>query len=424
MINTDSLSAVRSSRLNEHFVKPLCDTYGFAQIPATIERALTGADGPGLPYSVLGDLPRRYQKVILLFIDGFGWRFLEPRLARDPFLARFAGEGVVSMITTQFPSTTAAHTTTIHTGLPVGQSGVFEWYYYEPRVGQVIAPLLFSYAGDDARDTLCAAGYKPETLFPSATFYQRLAAQGVTSFIFQHRDYTPSSFSDVMFKGARVAGYRTLPEALVNLTKAVARTRGPAYFFLYLDSIDALSHGYGPASRQVEAEIGVVLAALESCLHAGLAGRAHDTLLLVTADHGQVEVSPKTTFYLNRRTPWIKRLLRTDHNGRPLAPAGSARDHFLYVQDHHLEEVQVRLTQELAGHAEVYRTDDLIARGLFGLGAPSAEFLGRVGNLIVLPYRGETVWWFERRRFEQRFWGHHGGLTPEEAQTIFLASAY
>jgi hypothetical protein len=50
--------------------------------------------------------------------------------------------------------------------------------------------------------------------------------------------------------------------------------------------------------------------------------------------------------------------------------------------------------------------------------------MSRAGNLVILPYGGEAVWWFERRRFEQRFWGHHGGLTPEEAQTIFLAHAY
>src|SRR5512143_3847229 len=138
MINAQALSAVQAARLNTHFFKPLYDSYCFARIPQAVEHLLTGAGDLGLPVDVLGALPQRYVKVILLFIDGFGWRFYDRHGAQQPFLKRFADEGVVSPITVQFPSTTAAHTTTIHTGLPVGTSGIFEWYYYEPQVGQVI----------------------------------------------------------------------------------------------------------------------------------------------------------------------------------------------------------------------------------------------------------------------------------------------
>ena len=86
--------------------------------------------------------------MVLLFIDAFGWRFFE-RYADDyPLLRRILDEGYVTKLTSQFPSTTAAHVTTIHTGLPVDQSGVFEWFYYEPTIDALIAPLTFSFAGD------------------------------------------------------------------------------------------------------------------------------------------------------------------------------------------------------------------------------------------------------------------------------------
>src|SRR4051812_18925082 len=116
MINEHSLHTVNNSRQGEHFRRPLYDSYCFSQIPATIARLLTQESeqpgqpvrpSAGLPDDVLGDLPRDYDTVILFFIDAFGWRFVEPRLETSPFLKRIARDGVVSKLTSQFPSTTA-----------------------------------------------------------------------------------------------------------------------------------------------------------------------------------------------------------------------------------------------------------------------------------------------------------------------------
>lgn len=44
-----------------------------------------------------------------------------------------------------------------------------------------------------------------------------------------------------------------------------------------------------------------------------------------------------------------------------------------------------------------------------------------VGDLVILSYKGESVWWYERGRYEQGYYGHHGGLTREEMETVLLA---
>ena len=65
------------------------------------------------------------------------------------------------------------------------------------------------------------------------------------------------------------------------------------------------------------------------------------------------------------------------------------------------------------------RTEDLIDQGYFGPDV-SETFRAHVGNLVVLAYRHESVWWYEQGKFEQKFYGHHGGLTPQEMEIPLL----
>ena len=146
-----------------------------------------------------------------------------------------SSEGLVSKLTSQFPSTTAAHVTTIHTGLPVGESGVYEWYYYEPLLDRMIAPLLFSFAGDTDATRWRRPASQRAALYPLATLYQELQPHGVDSFVFQHHSYAHSPYSKVVTNGARIVPYRTLPEALVNLGQLLDRQKRKAYYFLYID---------------------------------------------------------------------------------------------------------------------------------------------------------------------------------------------
>src|SRR5947207_8445121 len=186
MLNTLSLKAVNSAKFSQHFVKPCYDSYCFSSLPSTIEFLLTGKQGQMLPHDVFGNLPTRYDKVIFFFVDAFGWRFLERCTERCGFLKTITTEGMVSKLTSQFPSTTAAHVTCIHTGLNVGQSGVYEWNYYEPLVDEVITPLLFAYAGEKKRDSLKRSGIPVEAFFPPQTLYQKLQAKEITSYVYQH----------------------------------------------------------------------------------------------------------------------------------------------------------------------------------------------------------------------------------------------
>lgn len=390
--------------IHERFIKPRYDSGGFAGIPDRVAGAFASD---------------RYDIVVLFLVDALGWRFFE-RFQDAPFIKRIAKRGKIEKLISQFPSTTAACLTTIHTGLPVGFNGVHEWTYYEPLVDEVITPLLFSYAGTLERDTLKPSGIQPALLYPRGIFYPDLRRRGVTPYTFGSREYTPSTYSNAVMDGAELRGFKTFTEALVNLGLLIDKQTNPAYLYLYFDKIDALCHEYGPTAPQVEAEIETFLLVMEYYFERLFMGRKR-VLFLMTADHGMTEVDPQTTIYLNTdpRFSGFERFIKTNRKGRLIVPAGSARDMFLYIWDDMLDEARAFLTKRLAGKADVVKTESLIADGYFG--EVSSRFRERAGNLIILPYRYESVWWYEKDRFEMKFYGHHGGLTPQEMETILYS---
>ena len=396
--------------MHASFIKPRYDAGGFAGLPAAIQSVFSG----GRPFPAFQD---DYDNVVFCFIDGFGWRHFE-KFGAHPFLDRFARSGNASKLTSQFPSTTSGHVTCIHTGLNVGQSGIYEWNYYEPLLDAMMVPLLFSFSGTNERDQLKATGIDARLLYPRGTIYNNLKALGVNQTVYQHREYTPSTFSNIVFEGATARGYKSLPETVLNLSLALNQDKGRNYYFFYYDRIDSVSHDYGPGSAQVEAEVDMFLYVMEKYL-IGKARPAGKTLLLLSADHGQTEIDPATTVYLNRAFPGIEKYIKTNRSGKLLVPGGSCRDLFLYIKDEALDEVAQLLRQGLAGKADVVKTADLIAEGYFGPQV-SETFLAHVGNLVVLAYRYESVWWYEKGKFEQNFYGHHGGLTPQEMEIPLL----
>ena len=78
--------------------------------------------------------------------------------------------------------------------------------------------------------------------------------------------------------------------------------------------------------------------------------------------------------------------------------------------------------QKIGKKAEIIKTKTAIKNGLFGIGKTKKEFLERVGDLLVLPYGNETIWFkhFKNRKFTSL--GHHGGLNKNEMLVPFMLS--
>ena len=419
MINRHSIDANNQQTLSAAHIRPDYALYNFANIPGTILSQFDIPTETRLPEDVLPDC-QGIEKVIFLFIDAFGWNMFERFAGDSAVLQRFLNHGVVSQLTSQFPSTTTAHVTTMHTNQPVGQHGMFEWNYYEPQANAVITPLFYSFAGDDVRGTLQGSGIDPAVIFPRHTIYPLLTEHGVSSYTFNKAEYASSPYNTAVNGDAtRQVAHNDLAQALDQLTQAITAQPGPAYYFLYWGRFDTLCHSHGPDSRQAQAELISILSLLESRLFKPLEG-VGNTLLLIGADHGQVAIDPARTIYLNQVWPDIAGTFKTTGSRRPIVPGGSCRSFFLYVKEDLLEETQRRLQQGLDGAAQVLSVDRLIENGYFGLPV-SQKFLSRVGNLVIVPDPGESVWWYDAGKFEVGWYGFHGGLAVEEMLIPLLA---
>jgi hypothetical protein len=330
----------------------------FADLPSEIARRTAGGE-----------------RVVCVLLDAFGWRFLE-RYGDHPFLKRLA----VTPLASQFPSTTTAHITTMNTGQPVERHGLYEWNVFEPAVGDVITP--FRFTGPEM----------PLVLPPEPSFYESLP---VASAVFQPSRFSPSAYDRVALRGAAIRPYEELPAAL-----EAAGSEPCGYAYVYFDAIDATGHVCGPSSREFDETVKYALDALEAALPA-FAG----STLVVTADHGQIDVAPPRILWLDEIWPKLRGELRH-------APAGSARDLFLHVRNP--ESVAEALRTALGDGAEVLVGDELLA--LFAL-EPGPRLLERLGDVCVLPAPGWMAWLRSGNQFQARFRGHHGGRTPEESET-------
>lgn len=420
MINEGSLS--RFEPLGNGLLKPIYSDYSFGNIPNTVHYLLTGERlGPILPEDCFGGSYPKPDKVVLFFIDAFGWKFWQDHWRDFAPMRRVVENGMLTPISALFPSTTAASVTTMNLGVLPAQHAIYGWSIYVPAYGEVIQTLPFMPLGRHPRDACLEKGYAIEDMFAChETAHQRLGRHGVRSIQFAHRDYSASAYNSVASAGAEIIPHFTLAEAMVQLKEAITSLEGKAWLNFYWASLDSIAHAYGPGSKYHAAEIASFWQTFEAIL-CGL--DSTNTLFLFTADHGQVYADRDETVYINERLPALAGCLPMSPTGNLIYPNGSPRDLFLHVRPERREDVLATLKTAFSDIAHIMTVDALLGMQLFGPDPIAPELRRRLGDIVILPYDGQFVMWREPGLMENRFYGHHGGLAPAELITVLGAAS-
>ena len=179
-------------RIENGFIKPAyLNRLNFGFIPSTIKSLFQLPTN--IPTILESELvtKNKYSQIAVLFIDNMGWYFIDKYKKYFEFLSKY--DHKVSKITSQFPSTTVAHVTTMNTGLPVYDHGMYEWFMYHDVIDSSISPFLLNRPLDKINESLLE-DFNISDILPKANFYNDLSLGGLTS-----AQYLPIQFTDTMY---------------------------------------------------------------------------------------------------------------------------------------------------------------------------------------------------------------------------------
>lgn len=352
----------------------LCDV-----LPAAA--ALLGVPGAADRIGLGSD---RASRVVVVLVDGMGYHLL-PALAPDaPLLADVvAGRaGSLAELACTFPSTTPTSLVSLGTGVPPGQHGVLGFTLRVPGTNRVLTHIFW-------RDDPPPAIWQPEP-----TWFERVPAASVVL----PAAFAGSGLTDAAYRGARFVGvgeHDDYAERLLDVVRAE-----PGLTFGYTAALDTAAHLHGVGSlqwRQAAADIDQMLARVVDGLPA-------DAVLLVTADHGGLNVASDARFDID-----------TDPRLRAGVEvvAGEGRVRYLHTQTGAATDVAAAWSAVLGSAAQVCTRREAVDSGLFGQVRP--EHLDRIGDVVVICTEPVAVIASKREpALLADLVGFHGALTAVE----------
>ena len=331
-------------------------------------------------------------RVCVVLVDGLGHAMLSERLGHAPFLRSQAA--ATQVLTSGFPSTTATSMGVLGTGRGPGLTGMAGYTVRDPATGGLANLVSWEGAGEPERwqrepsvlARIADAGHPVTSIGPA-----RFAGSGLTR------------------AALRGGGYISAEPLADRVDAALFELTAPGAVYLYWGEVDKVAHEHGWRSRQFAdalAETDRELGRLARSVPRG-------TLLLVTADHGMVDVD--TTQVVDvATTPALAQDVELI--------AGEPRACHVHTVPGREDAVLARWRATLGDTALVATRAEAVAAGWFGPVAPHVEPL--LGDLVVAPTGlggvGDSR---TQSPHSLRLRGMHGSFTPGEMHVPLVVLA-
>jgi hypothetical protein len=339
----------------------------------------------------LGDRTGEVRRACVLLVDGLGWDLLRAHADDAPFLSSLAGTG--RPLTAGFPSTTASSLGSIGTGLSPGAHGVLGYLVAVPGAGKLMNSLRWD------------AGVDPRAWQPNPTVFERAAAAGVAVRHIGPGVHNGTGLTTAVFRGADYRAAES-PGEVAAIAGAAAREGDRALVYAYHGDLDRAGHVFGCTSAAWRYQLRHVDLLAESLA----AALPSDAVLVVTADHGMVDVAPDRRVDTDR-VPALR-------DGVELL-GGEARARHVYTRPGAAADVLAAWSELLGDRMWVVSREEAVAGGWFGPAVP-AELAPRIGDVVAAAYGDVAVVAGIAEPLESALVGLHGSMTSAEQRVPLL----
>jgi len=357
---------------------PVLPDYGGACLSSLVPVLLHGggAAPSWLPSPVIGA-----EQVVLLVVDGLGWEQLQERAESAPTL--LSGDG--GPITSVVPTTTATALTSITTGRTPSEHGVVGYRVATPDGASgpdVLNVLRWCTGAGDARLRLPA---------PTVQKCPPFGGPGVPAIT--RSEFSSTGFTAAHLSGAHLVGWRVPSTLVVEVGRML--NAGHPLIYAYYDGIDKVAHEHGLGPHYL-AELAAVDRLVGDLLEVLPPGAA----LVVTADHGQVEVGASA------RVPGPELMAATE------LVSGEGRFRWLHARRGAHDDLLKAAEDAHGDEAWVRTRGQIIDEGWFG--GPLADVVAdRLGD-VALVAREPVAFLDPADTGETRLFARHGSLTSAE----------
>ena len=320
-------------------------------------------------------LNKDYKNVVFIILDGFGIHPIKMNLSKDNILRK----NVKQTLTSVFPSTTTNATTTFMSGDYPFNHGWFGWAIYFEDVNKVVEVYR-------AKDYYTQESVDPtysRTRLPFDAYYRNAKNYTVNTVL-------PSFIKDGNEK--ENYPYDSRKEMFENIKKCCLK-EGKQFIYSYHDDPDHTMHDYGVTSKEANDVIKEISAYVED-LHNSL----KDTLIVISADHGHIDIDGYVDIYKNEE---IMNCLKVPMYLEPRATA-------FKVKEDKKEEFKKLFNKYYKKDFKLFETKYLIDKGVFGpVNEKNKDLLGDF--ISVCKTNKQFVFSEDSNRFK----GHHTSLTKE-----------